>query len=89
MRPPKCRLCGHEHALGASHVFSGESSRVTSEAVAKKAEWSAPVVKPVKPPSAEPGRSNAKTWRERDPEAYRKYMREYMARRRAARRVSA
>lgn len=27
---------------------------------------------------------NGKTWRERDPEAYRKYMRGYMAKRRAA-----
>lgn len=36
-----------------------------------------PMVKPV-----------GKTWRERDPEAYRKYMRGYMARRRAAARAA-
>lgn len=96
MKPPKCRLCGHEHALGGEHVFSPTPSRVTPEAPAvekKKAPRASakraavrPEVKPVKPlaTSVKP-----KTWRERDPVAYRAYMRGYMARRRAARRNSA
>ena len=33
MKPPKCRLCGHEHALGAEHVFPDTPPRVTSKVV--------------------------------------------------------
>ena len=80
MKPPECRSCG---AVEWRHVCAGAvsaPSRVTSKVVVDAA-----IVKPVKP--AEPARSNRLTWRERDPEAYRTYMREYMARRRAARRV--
>lgn len=37
----------------------------------------------VKPAVAKPVKLTSKQWRERDPEAYRAYMREYMKKRRA------
>lgn len=89
MKPPKCRSCGVEEWRHVCDVSFSDLSRVTSKVVAKVAVVKPVAVKPVKPPQAEPGRSNATTWRERDPEAYRKYMREYMARRRSARREKA
>lgn len=81
--PSLCTTCGTKHHAHQAHIFP-RASRVAPAVDA------APV-KPVKPPTAEPARSNgekAKTWRERDPEAYREYMRGYMVRWRAARRVS-
>ena len=84
MKPPKCRLCGVEEWR---HVCAGvvsAASRVTQKAVERAAVK--PDVKPeVKPPAADAVQSSGLTrqWRERDPEAYRKYMREYMATQRA------
>jgi hypothetical protein len=48
-------------------------------AIAFASKASTPVVKP----GAKPVKLTAKQWRERDPEAYRAYMREYMKKRRA------
>jgi hypothetical protein len=80
MSAPKCRVCQAEHWAEGAACFSAAVSREVKPPLASR-------VKPVKPPAAEPERSNAAkplTWRERDPEAYRAYMRGYMARRRAA-----
>lgn len=92
-----CEVCDHAYWWPGQRwmhvheeVSSPSASRATSPMVDEKPVAKAVAVKPVKPPAAEAARSNEskKSWRERDPEAYREYMRGYMARRRAARRVS-
>lgn len=90
--PMTCKACHQEH----SPLLRCEVARRQREAANLSAVPSRVVkpekvvdVKPVKPPVAGAARSNKPTWRERDPEAYRAYMRDYMARRRAARRQSA
>lgn len=86
----KCRVCQNEHAGSCASFFSSVSRATPAKKDVAKAVAKPVAVNPVKPRAAEPGRSNVAgtSWRERDPEAYRKYMREYMAKRRAAGRVS-
>ena len=85
--PALCEVCGTRHHGHQGHVFP-KVSRVTQKAVERAVVKPdvKPVVKPqVKPPAADAGRFNGltKQWRERDPEAYRRYMRLYMAAQRA------
>jgi len=43
MKHPKCRLCGHEHALGAPHVFA-DSPKADAEPLARKAAVPTPAL---------------------------------------------
>jgi hypothetical protein len=80
-RFPMCRLCQHEHA-GVDHVWKDEPK---VEAVAEVKKRRAPNIPNV--PNTAPKTAAAKRsaeWKKRNAEKHRGYMRDLMARRRAA-----
>ena len=80
MKPPKCRLCGHEHALGAEHVFpdtpSGVSRREVVDVSNTVANKQAQRVRAV----ANANTVRSRRWRAVGPnrDAYNDYQRLYM-----------
>lgn len=93
MKPPRCRLCGVEHALGAEHVFpDSPPPRIEKEvklARPKRAINTAPRANAAINAPAINAVVDGKTPNRRARAIYNEYMRGYMARYRAARRNSA
>lgn len=92
MKPPKCRLCGAEHALGADHVFSAGPSRVTSkESASEPRNGAAQPNRTVSNAVSNGDADRVKRWRAKGPnrDRYNAQQRERMRLRRAARRDKA
>lgn len=90
MKPPKCRLCGHEH-YGMAHVWDATNTVKTatndatnSRGAAKRSACEPDQRKSGLPELAprQPGETG-KTANRRDRKAYNAYQREYMKKRRA------
>ncbi len=80
MKGPKCRLCGKEHFSNEPHRFDDEKGNVEKGG----GGYSAPIAaKPAKSSASAAGQVAAnRRWREKNPERYKKYQREYMRERR-------
>lgn len=72
---PICRLCGHAHWSNESHVFDKEPA-------VKKTRQKKPAKK-IKRKSTPADVARVKAWRKKNPEKYKQYQRDLMAKRRA------
>jgi hypothetical protein len=95
MKPPKCRLCSHEHWNNEPHVFASNTAINTKDAINKIAVNAAPKVVesqrkevvPVRAAVGVPALSavpEAVSPNRRKRSDYNEYMREYMRKRRAS-----
>jgi len=72
-RRPKCRLCGHPHWSNEPHVLDDKPAKTRQKKAVKKA----------KRKSGPADVARVKAWREKNPDKYKKYQRDLMAKRRA------
>lgn len=81
MKGPKCRLCGQEHFSNEPHRLDDEKGNAKKSGKVNST-----------PATAEPAKSSDSTggqvaanrrWREKNPERYKKYQREYMRKKRS------